>query len=100
MTFGYDKSKPVLHEVKLEVEPGEMIGLVGRSGVGKTTTPFIVLASLKRFKLMRSHWGRWGTKWSRLTSHLNETIHGIRIVKAFAQEEREEKRFALRNEDS
>jgi ATP-binding cassette subfamily B protein len=38
VTFGYDKSKPVLHEVNLEVEPGEMIGLVGKSGVGKTTT--------------------------------------------------------------
>ena len=38
VTFGYDKSKPVLHGVDLDVVPGEMIGLVGRSGVGKTTT--------------------------------------------------------------
>ena len=38
VTFGYDKSKPVLHEVNLDVAPGEMIGLVGKSGVGKTTT--------------------------------------------------------------
>jgi len=38
VTFGYDKSKPVLHEVALDVAPGEMIGLVGKSGVGKTTT--------------------------------------------------------------
>ena len=38
VTFGYDKSKPVLHEVDLDVAPGEMIGLVGKSGVGKTTT--------------------------------------------------------------
>lgn len=38
VTFGYDKSKPVLHEINLEVTPGEMVGLVGRSGVGKTTT--------------------------------------------------------------
>jgi ATP-binding cassette subfamily B protein len=38
VTFGYDKSKPVLHEIELDVQPGEMIGLVGKSGVGKTTT--------------------------------------------------------------
>lgn len=38
VTFGYDKSKPVLHGVNLDVAPGEMVGLVGRSGVGKTTT--------------------------------------------------------------
>ena len=36
--FGYDKSKPVLNDLDLEVAPGEMIGLVGKSGVGKTTT--------------------------------------------------------------
>ena len=61
--------------------------------------PFIVFASLKRFKVMRLHWGRWSTKWSRLSAHLNESINGIRIVKAFAQEEREERRFSARNED-
>ena len=38
VTFGYDKSKPVLHRIELDVAPGEMIGLVGKSGVGKTTT--------------------------------------------------------------
>ncbi len=38
ITFGYDKSKPVLHGINLDVSPGEMVGLVGRSGVGKTTT--------------------------------------------------------------
>ncbi|MEE2658387.1 MAG: ABC transporter ATP-binding protein [Candidatus Latescibacterota bacterium] len=38
VTFGYDKSKPVLKDIDLEVQPGEMIGIVGRSGVGKTTT--------------------------------------------------------------
>ena len=38
VTFGYDKSKPVLHGISADVAPGEMIGLVGKSGVGKTTT--------------------------------------------------------------
>jgi ATP-binding cassette subfamily B protein len=37
VTFGYDKSKPVLHGIDLDLKPGEMIGLVGKSGVGKTT---------------------------------------------------------------
>jgi ATP-binding cassette subfamily B protein len=37
VTFGYEKHRPVLKEVNLEVEPGEMIGLVGHSGAGKST---------------------------------------------------------------
>lgn len=37
LTFGYDKNRPVLHDIELEVEPGEMIGLVGHSGAGKST---------------------------------------------------------------
>ena len=37
-TFGYDKSKPVLHGLDFDIAAGEMIGLVGKSGAGKTTT--------------------------------------------------------------
>jgi ATP-binding cassette subfamily B protein len=37
VTFGYEKHRPVLHDVDLKVEPGEMIGLVGHSGAGKST---------------------------------------------------------------
>lgn len=37
VTFGYDKNHPVLNEIDLEVQPGEMIGLVGHSGAGKST---------------------------------------------------------------
>jgi len=35
--FGYEAINPVLKEVDLHVKPGEMIGLVGHSGAGKTT---------------------------------------------------------------
>jgi ATP-binding cassette subfamily B protein len=37
VTFGYDKHRPVLHDICLHVRPGEMIGLVGHSGAGKST---------------------------------------------------------------
>ena len=35
--FGYEKHRPVLKSVSFDVSPGEMIGLVGHSGAGKTT---------------------------------------------------------------
>lgn len=38
VTFGYERHRPVLKNISFQVEPGEMIGLVGHSGAGKTTT--------------------------------------------------------------
>jgi ATP-binding cassette subfamily B protein len=37
LTFSYDGHAPVLRDVSLVVEPGEMVALVGRTGSGKTT---------------------------------------------------------------
>ena len=37
VTFGYDPYYPVIRDVSFSVEPGEMIGVVGHSGAGKTT---------------------------------------------------------------
>ncbi|MBE6611637.1 MAG: ABC transporter ATP-binding protein [Ruminococcaceae bacterium] len=37
VSFGYDETTDVLKKVNLHIEPGEMIGIVGKSGVGKST---------------------------------------------------------------
>lgn len=37
VSFGYDPVRPVLRNIDFHVRPGEMIGLVGPSGAGKTT---------------------------------------------------------------
>jgi ATP-binding cassette subfamily B protein len=36
--FGYDKSNPILKGMNFTARPGDMIGLVGKSGAGKSTT--------------------------------------------------------------
>lgn len=38
LTGGYSVNKPVLHNVDFEVGPGEMVGLIGLNGAGKSTT--------------------------------------------------------------
>ena len=37
VTFGYDPGSPVLDSISFDVKQGEMIGIVGASGVGKST---------------------------------------------------------------
>ncbi|MCJ7841594.1 ABC transporter ATP-binding protein/permease [Lederbergia sp. NSJ-179] len=37
VTFGYKSYEPVLKHINFEIQPGEMIGLVGHSGSGKST---------------------------------------------------------------
>jgi ATP-binding cassette, subfamily B, bacterial len=37
VSFGYDPTQPVLHNINLHVKPGEAIALLGSTGSGKTT---------------------------------------------------------------
>ena len=37
VSFGYEVNRPVLKEMNLEIKAGSMLGIVGRSGAGKTT---------------------------------------------------------------
>ena len=61
--------------------------------------PLIAFGGVLIWRRMRRIWPRWHAKWSQLSSHLNESISGIRVVKAFAQEDREARRFNRRNEE-
>lgn len=38
LTGGYSRQKPVLHDLTFSVRPGEMVGLIGLNGAGKSTT--------------------------------------------------------------
>jgi len=37
LTGGYSQRKPVLHGISMTVNPGEMVGLIGLNGAGKST---------------------------------------------------------------
>ncbi len=42
VTFGYDSDRPVLRDVSFNVEPGQTLALVGRTGAGKTTIASLI----------------------------------------------------------
>lgn len=41
--FGYNDAEPILKNINLKINRGEMVGFVGRSGVGKTTASNLIL---------------------------------------------------------
>ena len=42
VTFGYDPSKPVLHDITWFAKPGQKVALVGATGAGKTTVTNLI----------------------------------------------------------
>jgi ATP-binding cassette, subfamily B, bacterial len=43
VSFGYDRDRPVLHDVDLAIEPGETLAVVGATGAGKSTIAKLVI---------------------------------------------------------
>ncbi len=43
LSFHYDKQSPILNQVNLTVEPGQVVAIVGRTGAGKTTLASLLL---------------------------------------------------------
>ncbi|PAD77981.1 MULTISPECIES: ABC transporter ATP-binding protein [Paenibacillus] len=38
LSGGYSINRPVLHDISFQVQPGELVGLIGLNGAGKSTT--------------------------------------------------------------
>lgn len=50
LSGGYSLNKPVLHDIGLKVQPGEMVGLIGLNGAGKSTTMKHILGLMSPHK--------------------------------------------------
>ncbi|MFV1995624.1 MAG: DUF1854 domain-containing protein, partial [Verrucomicrobiales bacterium] len=61
--------------------------------------PLMVWAILANARNMQGHYTRAWRKWAELNEVITDTIPGIRIVKAFVQERRENERFGKRNRE-
>ncbi len=62
-------------------------------------TPLLIIATLKfGRRLHRTYRGLW-RRWAGISALLADTIPGVRVVKAFAQEDREVGKFQVRSEE-
>jgi ATP-binding cassette subfamily B protein len=61
--------------------------------------PIVGFLTYWRGRTMQRMFGRLWTYWSRLTGVVGDVLGGVRVVKAFASEDREIERFDRRNDD-
>ncbi|MBS1705757.1 MAG: ABC transporter ATP-binding protein [Armatimonadetes bacterium] len=61
--------------------------------------PLVVIVGVTFWRPMSQMWHRVGQKWARFHVHLNESLNGIRVVKAFATEDTEFSKFMSRNRE-
>jgi ATP-binding cassette subfamily B protein len=77
-----------------------LVHLDWRLGLVMTApVPFLIWSIARHGKRMNEIFLRAWRKWSYVTDLLSDTIPGMRVVKAFHQEERETRRFNYRNFD-
>jgi ATP-binding cassette subfamily B protein len=67
--------------------------------IGMIPGPLVMVVAGWFFKRLMPNFRRMWSRWSRLGSVVNDSLSGIRVVKAFAQEGREIDRFSARNDD-
>ncbi len=48
LSVRYSGKRPVLREVEIDIQPGEVVGLVGQSGSGKSTLALAILGLLDK----------------------------------------------------
>jgi ATP-binding cassette, subfamily B, bacterial len=87
----------------------DILMIIGSAIVLVSLDPWLAVATLASFPIIASlilrvrgrlthGFLRTGRAWSAMTNVLADTIPGIRVVKAFAQEQREAERFAQSNQ--
>ena len=47
LSFGYERSRPVLRDINLDIARGSVVGIMGQSGCGKTTLLRVIMGALR-----------------------------------------------------
>ncbi len=79
------RGKPVVHELSLSIEPGQVLGLVGESGSGKSVTSLAILGLLESAAEVRGSVRFDGENLLRLRPEVMRRYRGRRIAMIFQE---------------